>query len=89
MAAFLVPRLGVGSRSWVGSENLTAAISETPINLCDHVSICCEAWDSNEGCKMPKPRLLLDIAMVPNTHFRNILRNVFSFELSSGALSDT
>ena len=48
-AAILVPRLGVGSRSWVGSENLTAAISETPINLCDHVSLCCEAWDSNEG----------------------------------------
>lgn len=26
-------RLGVGSRSWAGKENLTAARSETPINL--------------------------------------------------------
>ena len=28
-------------------------------------------------------------AIVLHTHFRNILRKVFSFELSSGALSDT
>ena len=32
-AAVFVPRLGVGSRSWAGKENLTDAISDTPINL--------------------------------------------------------
>ena len=33
LEAYSVPRLGVGSRSWAGKENLTEAISDTPMNL--------------------------------------------------------
>ena len=33
MTVSFVPRLGVGSRSWAGNENLTEAISDTPMNL--------------------------------------------------------
>ena len=79
-----IPRFGVGSRSCAGKENLTDAISVTPMNLGSAKSVL---FQEKSITKAPFDKLnVLGVGRV--TYFRKMLRNVLSFELSSGGLSD-
>ena len=72
----------MGSRSWAGKENLTEAISDTPMNLWAKVSnvriidrvLMCGGWKTEN-------RLSQSLSL--QTHFRSMLKRVLNFELSS------
>jgi hypothetical protein len=49
-----LPRFGVGSRSWAGKENLTEAMSATPMNL--------HSWNQPQS-----PVILECLGVSPNT----------------------
>lgn len=68
------PKLGVGSKSCAGSENLTDAMSLTPTNLIHGVQL---ANGFNQGL----------LGGRASAYFRRMDKKVLSFEDSSGAFS--
>lgn len=79
----LRPKLGIGSINCAGKENLTEAISETPINLeSSSVSQVVEACTVASGSAPWWAGVCRRVS-----YFFKIPKNILSLEVSSGVLS--